>query len=126
MRKKVFLEVGGFDEENLAVAFNDVDLCLKLSMAGYLNVYTPFAELIHHESISRGSDMEPEKAERFSREAVFMKEKWKDIIMMTHFIILICHLIMDTHWTFQRKLGLGLLMQVIEPKMSDSCHFCKN
>ena len=70
MRRSCFDEIGGFDAENLAVAFNDVDLCLKLREAGYDIVWTPYAELFHLESASRGSDMAPEKAERFAREVM--------------------------------------------------------
>ena len=55
IRKDVFEQVGGFDE-SLTVAFNDVDFCLKARAAGYRNVWTPFATLIHHESVSRGRD----------------------------------------------------------------------
>ncbi|BAF72682.1 glycosyl transferase [Sulfurovum sp. NBC37-1] len=77
MRKSVYLEAGGLNEENLAVAFNDVDLCLKLQQKGYRNLWTPYSELYHHESISRGSDDTPEKTERFGREIKYMLEKWK-------------------------------------------------
>jgi glycosyltransferase involved in cell wall biosynthesis len=74
--KTAYIEVGGLDEKNLAVAFNDVDFCLKLREAGYRNVWTPYALLYHHESVSRGHDDTPEKKARFSREAQFMKTKW--------------------------------------------------
>ena len=57
-RRDVFEEIGGFDEERLPVAFNDVDLCLKMRRAGYLIVYTPFAKLYHHESASRRRSVE--------------------------------------------------------------------
>src|ERR1044071_1301663 len=67
VRRRVFDEVGGLDE-GLAVAFNDVDFCLKVRAAGYLNVWTPFAELIHHESMSRGRDLSPAKSRRFAGE----------------------------------------------------------
>ncbi|MDC1427931.1 glycosyltransferase [Rhodospirillaceae bacterium] len=80
VRKEVFEEVGGLDEENLAVAFNDVDFCLRLQQAGYRNLYTPYAELYHHESISRGPDIGKEKAQRFEREALYMKKKWISVI----------------------------------------------
>jgi hypothetical protein len=53
IRRDVYLDVGGFDGENLPTHFNDVDFCLKLLMAGYVNVWTPYAELLHHESASR-------------------------------------------------------------------------
>src|SRR5207302_1634861 len=54
LRRALFLEAGGFDEDRLPVGFNDVDLCLRLRQRGLLIVYTPFAELLHHESLSRG------------------------------------------------------------------------
>jgi GT2 family glycosyltransferase len=75
VRKTVFDQVGGLDE-NLTVAFNDVDFCLKVRAAGYLNVWTPFAELIHHESVSRGRDFTPVKARRFADEHAVMQRRW--------------------------------------------------
>src|SRR6185295_11549086 len=60
VRREVFEQAGGFDE-TLAVAFNDVDLCLRIQAAGYRNLYTPHAELYHHESASRGYEDTPEK-----------------------------------------------------------------
>lgn len=76
LRKKIFEDVGGLNEENLAVAFNDVDLCLKVRRAGYVNVWTPYARLIHHESISRGYEDTPEKQMRFEKETAYMKTAW--------------------------------------------------
>ncbi|MFC5991929.1 glycosyltransferase family 2 protein [Limoniibacter endophyticus] len=76
--KRKYLDIGGLDETNLKVAFNDVDLCLKSLEAGYLNVVTPFAELYHLESVSRGAEDTPEKKLRFSSEVEFMKLRWKD------------------------------------------------
>ena len=76
MRKCVYEEVGGLDEKELAVAFNDIDLCLKVRGAGYLNLWTPFAELYHHESASRGADNTGDKAARFQREAETMMRRW--------------------------------------------------
>src|SRR5262249_1127799 len=75
IRRSVFDAVGGFDEE-LAVAFNDVDFCLKVRAAGYRNIWTPFAELIHHESVSRGRDLMPAKARRFAAEHAPMQRRW--------------------------------------------------
>ena len=72
-RRSVFEEVGGFDEEQLPVTFNDVDLCLKMRRAGYLIVYTPYAKLYHHESASRGRSVE-------ARETDVMRERWSDLI----------------------------------------------
>ena len=75
--KEAFDRVGGFDEEAFAVAYNDIDFCLRLREAGYLNVYTPYAELIHHESISRGYEDTPEKRARFEGEVARMKARWE-------------------------------------------------
>jgi len=74
IRKEVFDEVGRFDEKKLAVAFNDVDLCLKMRKKGYLIVYTPFAALYHHESLSRGYDLNP-------NEISAMNNRWGDILL---------------------------------------------
>ena len=71
-----FLEVGGFDEVNLPVVFNDVDLCLKLLKVGYRNFWTPFATLYHHESATRGDDLAPAKYEKFMEWDDFMKQRW--------------------------------------------------
>ena len=76
VKKKDYLAAGGLDE-GFAVSLNDVDLCLKLRRIGLLNVFTPFAELFHYESISRGSDDAGEKAERYNQESARFREKWK-------------------------------------------------
>jgi glycosyltransferase involved in cell wall biosynthesis len=75
MRREVFEQVGGLDPQ-LQVAFNDVDLCLRVREAGYRNLWTPFAEFYHHESASRGYETTPEKVERFNREIDFMMARW--------------------------------------------------
>ena len=77
VRKSVFDEVGGFDE-TLQVAFNDVDLCMKIRQAGHLIVWTPYAEAYHYESKSRGAEDTPEKQMRFNREIKRFYEKWGD------------------------------------------------
>ena len=79
-KKSLFEEVGGFDERNLSIAFNDIDYCLKLRQNGYLVVYTPYAELYHHESLSRGYEDTPEKQQRFLREVTYMRKKWGDVL----------------------------------------------
>jgi GT2 family glycosyltransferase len=76
VRKEVFEEVGGFEEQNLGVAYNDVDFCLKARRAGYRNIWTPEAILVHCESASRGSDAEGEARQRLNREATWMKQRW--------------------------------------------------
>lgn len=80
MRKSVFEEVGGFDEENLAVAFNDVDLCLKIRERGYQIIWTPKAALTHLESASRGDDLHGEAAKRFGREIAHMRRRWGEVL----------------------------------------------
>ena len=77
VKKSIYNEVGGLDEKNLTVAFNDVDFCLKVGSAGYRNVFTPHALLFHHESVTRGSDQTGEKKERFDAEISYMKQKWR-------------------------------------------------
>ena len=74
--KSVFEKVGGFDEEHLAVAFNDVDLCIRIREAGYRIIWTPYAELYHAESKSRGSDHGPTKIDRFHREMRCVQRRW--------------------------------------------------
>ncbi|WP_220474119.1 glycosyltransferase family 2 protein [Aurantiacibacter xanthus] len=74
--KRHFDAVGGLDEVALAVAYNDVDLCLKLRQRGLANIYTPLATLIHHESKSRGLDFAPEHLERYMRELAVFQQRW--------------------------------------------------
>jgi O-antigen biosynthesis protein len=76
VRKSVYEEVGGLDEDNLGVAYNDVDFCLKLATRGYRNIYVPYANLYHHESASRGRDATGERAARLAREAAWMRQRW--------------------------------------------------
>jgi GT2 family glycosyltransferase len=79
-RKSLFQELGGFDEINLKVAFNDVDYCLKLRAAGYAVVYTPFATLYHFESKSRGLDDDFSKRLRSQNELRIMRSRWHEVI----------------------------------------------
>ena len=76
-KRSVFDKVGGFDE-NIAVAFNDIDLCLKIRKLGYLIVYNPYSSFYHYESKSRGYEDTKEKVERFNREFAFFVHRWKD------------------------------------------------
>lgn len=78
VRRKLFEEVGGFDEKNLPIAFNDIDFCLRLVQRGYRNVWTPYSELYHYESASRGYEDTPEKLGRFEIESRHMKQRWQD------------------------------------------------
>jgi GT2 family glycosyltransferase len=75
VRKDVYDQIGGLDE-TLSVAFNDVDFCLKVRAAGYLNLWTPFATLIHHESVSRGYEYAPTKARRLADQYATMQRRW--------------------------------------------------
>jgi GT2 family glycosyltransferase len=79
IRKSLFDELGGLDE-TFAVSLNDVDLCIRAWKAGYLNVFTPFAELYHYESVSRGLDDQGEKAKRYDRESALFRSRWKDLL----------------------------------------------
>jgi len=78
VRKSVYDEVKGLDEKNLKVALNDVDFCLKIQKKGYRNLFTPYAELYHYESATRGHEDNPEKLARFEKERQFMKDTWGD------------------------------------------------
>lgn len=81
IRKEVFDEVDGLNETDLTVAFNDVDFCLRVRELGYRNLWTPYAELYHHESISRGAEDNPEKIARFNKEVDYMKTTWSDLLI---------------------------------------------
>ncbi len=76
MPRHLFNEIGGFDAANLAVGYNDVDLCLRIREAGYRVIYTPFAELRHLESASRGMNLSPKQIERDRQERSYMVERW--------------------------------------------------
>nr|WP_175429276.1 glycosyltransferase family 2 protein [Lysobacter enzymogenes] len=80
LRRRVYAEVGGMDE-TLAVAFNDIDLCLRLHARGYRNVWTPHAELYHHESASRGPEDTCEKRARFLGEVAIMRGRWGELLL---------------------------------------------
>lgn len=78
-KRSVFEEVKGF-EESLAVAFNDIDFCLKILKRGYYNILLPDVELYHYESISRGKEDNPDKIRRFNKEIQYMMDKWGNIL----------------------------------------------
>jgi GT2 family glycosyltransferase len=80
LRRHVFEEIGGFDEKNLTIAFNDVDLCLRIREKGYRNLWTPFAELYHYESATRGLDDTPDKLERSEKECDYMRRRWGELL----------------------------------------------
>ncbi len=81
IRRERYLEVGGLNERDLPIAFNDVDLCCKLVAAGYRNLWTPFAEFYHHESATRGVEDTPEKKARFQSEVDYMMNTWGTLLM---------------------------------------------
>ena len=85
MRKEVFLKVGGLNSDNLSVAFNDIDLCIRIRKEGLKVIWTPYAELYHHESASRGSDQTADKVGRFNKEIDYMKETWDEILLTDPF-----------------------------------------
>ena len=76
LRKSVFQEVGGLEAQHLTTAFNDIDLCLRLRERGLRNVVTPYAELYHRESASRGYDLSPAQIDRYRLEHSYMRERW--------------------------------------------------
>ncbi|MCF7968918.1 MAG: glycosyltransferase [Methylococcaceae bacterium] len=75
INRTIYNKVNGLDEQ-LPIAFNDIDFCLRVKNAGYRNVWTPHAEMIHHESVSRGAEDAPEKVARFNLEIEFMQRRW--------------------------------------------------
>ena len=79
IKKEVFEQVGGFTEK-LAVAFNDVDLCLKVNKTGHLVVYNPYVQLYHMESKTRGAEDNKQKVRRFQEEIEYMRCNWLDIL----------------------------------------------
>lgn len=79
VRKALYEQLGGLDEQNLGVAYNDVDFCLRLQEAGYRNVWTPYAELLHHESATRGLESAASQ-ERLARESAWMRSRWPALI----------------------------------------------
>jgi GT2 family glycosyltransferase len=79
IRKSIFDELGGLDE-SLAVAFNDVDFCLRVLSAGYRNVWTPYAQMVHHESASRGQEDTLAKRLRFEQEKSLFRKRWTHLL----------------------------------------------
>ncbi|MSU22413.1 MAG: glycosyltransferase [Opitutus sp.] len=80
IRRELYQQVGGLDEGQLKVAFNDIDFCLKVRAAGFWNFWTPYAELYHHESASRGAEDTLEKRDRFRSEVEYITAKWGDAL----------------------------------------------
>ncbi|GHS88648.1 hypothetical protein AGMMS49957_10530 [Synergistales bacterium] len=80
IKKSIYQEAGGLDEKNLPVAYNDIDFCIRVRDAGYRNLWTPFAELYHYESATRGYETTPEKQERFRKETEYVKKIYGDTL----------------------------------------------
>jgi GT2 family glycosyltransferase len=81
IKRSIYEEVGGLNETHLKIAFNDIDFCLRVRAAGYRNIWTPYAELYHHESATRGLEDTPEKIIRFNKEADYMKNQWGEELL---------------------------------------------
>jgi GT2 family glycosyltransferase len=79
VKRSAYDAVNGLDE-SLEVAFNDIDFCLRLRQRGLHNLWTPYAEFIHHESASRGHETTPEKQARFLSEVRFMQARWGHLL----------------------------------------------
>jgi hypothetical protein len=75
------MDVGGFNEDELGVDFNDVDFCLRVRAAGYKNTWTPFAELYHDDSSLCGYQDDSEKRARFEAEVAYMQQTWGDLLL---------------------------------------------
>jgi GT2 family glycosyltransferase len=80
VRKSLYEEVGGFDEKELVIGYNDVDFCLKVRAKGYRNLICAEADLTHHESASRGEDLSGEKLLRFRNEGAVLRVRWGDLL----------------------------------------------
>lgn len=78
--RHLYQHLGGLDEQNLKIAFNDVDYCLRVREAGYRVVWTPHAQLYHHESASRGKNDAPDKAKRSKAEADYIRKRWRHLM----------------------------------------------
>ena len=105
VRRAAFTEIGGFDETELGIAFNDIDLCIRLRNAGYSIVFTPDCVAEHHESFSRGDDFGEEKLGRFMRENHVMLQRWKHLLDQDPFY--------NRH--FARDGGVYRDLRVLEP-----------
>ncbi|MGO1118061.1 glycosyltransferase family 2 protein [Rhodovibrionaceae bacterium A322] len=105
VKKSLYFEVGQLDEENFAVAFNDVDFCMKLREAGHKIIWTPHAELYHLESASRGSDLEEEKIDRFKREVQVMEDRWGPTLHTDpHYNPNLCYIVDEFGYAFPPRL----------------------
>lgn len=80
VKKSVYEQVGGLNERDLKIAYSDVDFCLRLQQAGYRNIWTPYADLYHHESVTRGYEDTPEKQARFAEELNYMRQTWGKLL----------------------------------------------
>ncbi|HQT63896.1 MAG: glycosyl transferase family 2 [Acidocella sp. 20-57-95] len=105
VRKVAFEEVGGFDEAELAVAFNDVDLCVKLTQAGWKIIYAADCVVEHHESMSRGSDLTEGKVSRFMLENKVMEQRYTELLPYDPFY--------NQH--FSREGGVYRELRLLEP-----------
>jgi glycosyltransferase involved in cell wall biosynthesis len=80
VRKSIYQEVGGLNEKDLTIGFNDIDFCLRVREAGYRNVWTPYAELYHHESATRGDEVDPQRRVQFLTEIAYMQQRWGEVL----------------------------------------------
>jgi len=80
IKKDIYLSVNGLNEKDLKIAFNDIDFCLRIREEGYINVFTPYCEMYHHESITRGYEDTPKKLARFHKEVAYMQHRHSDIL----------------------------------------------
>ena len=81
VKRSLYQKLGGLNESDLTVAFNDIDFCIRLLELNLLNIFTPYCEAYHHESISRGHEDTPEKQKRFQKEIDYMMVRHRDKIL---------------------------------------------
>jgi len=80
VKRELYDKLGGLDADNLKIAFNDVDFCLRIREKGYLNVFTPYCEAYHHESVSRGYEVTAEQEDRFNKESEYMLKRHASVL----------------------------------------------
>jgi tetratricopeptide (TPR) repeat protein len=112
-RRSTFAAAGGFDEQ-LAVAYNDVDFCLKLMQQGYRNVYLPHAVLYHYESKSRGYEDTPDKQQRYRQEATIMQQRWQEAIEHDR-----CYSRNLTRRREDYRLNINTQVEILEVRLSE-------
>lgn len=122
-RRQLFLDVGGFDEKELAISFNDVDYCLRLRKLGYPSIILPSVQLIHHESMSRNSDDLPENQPRALKEKQVMLSRWKDFLENASYKGEIPWRVKSSEYSPEEQIPLTEQIRLIKESLPYSGHF---